>query len=581
MGLIDDAREGLARFTDGAALALRGDPDVTREQMQKAMVQSGLAQPTEETPRGLFHDPYSVQDWGGWRERPSVLTYETLRQMSVKNTVVAAVIQTRVNQVAAFCRPQQGKYDRGYKVILRDRRDTKRQMSPEEERQAVEIERMIETTGFLMPDERASDRDSFVAFIKKSVRDILIYDQWVWEKIRDRRGLISRFICLPSHTIRPAVNDFEHMSPEERRSRVSHVQVYEDTVIAEYSPDDIAWCIMNPRSDIRVNSFGFSPVEQLSNVITSWLFGFEYNTRFFTQGSAIKGLINIKGAIPDRQLKSFRRMWYSMVGGGVQNAWKTPILNAEDLQWVSMHSTNREMEYGDWMDFLTKITTGIFSMSPEEINFQYGNTGQTSTLSQPDNEKTIIESKDKGLRPLMEFIQDSLNQHLIWEINPDFEFAFTGLDAKSEDKEREANTVEVKHFRTVDEIRALSDLDPLPDKKGEVILDPTWLQNAQSQEGGEGVEGGGPLDDIGGDDDEDDDGDDGDDGSDASMSDTGEDHEEGEAEVPGEEPGDGEEDLGKAFQLFAESADHLKKATVHHSVKGDVQTYKIDLGDEP
>lgn len=506
MGILDT----LAKAAGDAVNAYReasGDTadsdEIGPDQMADLMRRAGLAEPTEEKPRALFHDPYSVMDWGGWREKPNALTYDTLRAMSQKNTAISAIIQTRVNQVAAFGKPQQGRYDRGFRVVLRDRRDLKRSMSRQEAMQAALIERMLETTGILLPDERPSDRDSFRQFLKKAVRDILIYDQWCWEKIRDRRGQISRFIALPSETIRPAVADIEHIDPAQMHNRVSHVQVYEDTVIAEFSPDDLAWCVMNPRSDLRVNSFGYSPVEMITNLITAWLFGFEYNQRFFTNGANVKGVLNIKGAIPDRQLKAFRRLWYSMVSG-VNNAWRTPILNSEDIQWVSMHANNREMEFAAWMDWLTKLTCAVFGMDPIEINFIFGNTGQTSGLNQSrPNEDEVTASKDKGLTPLMEFIEDELNKHIVWEINPDFEFKFTGLNAKEEKAERDGRIQEVQNYKRVNEIRAELDMEPI--EGGDIILNPVFAQAAgQGQQGQDGApeeEAKGPLDELAGDED--------------------------------------------------------------------------------
>lgn len=560
MGLMDDARDFLSKALQTAGKAMESDEDISFEQMQLALQETGLAEATEEKPRALFHDPYSVMDWGGWRERPSVLTYDTLRQMAQKNTVVAACIQVRVNQVAQFARPQQGRYDKGYKIVLRDRRDKRRSMSKIEAAMAAEIERSMETTGVLLPDEKPSDRDSFKDFLKKGVRDIIIYDQWCWEKVRDRVGRPSRFIALPSETIRPAIADIEHSDAAEMRNRVSHVQIYEDTVIAEFSPDDMAWCVMNPRSDIRTNGFGFSPLEQLTNVITSWLYGLDYNTRFFTQGSAVKGILNVKGAIPDKQLKAFRRMWYAMVTG-VSNAWRTPILNSDDIQWVNMHSTNREMEFSQWMDWLTKLTTAVLGMDPMEINFIFGNSGVTSGLNQSrPNAQEVMESKDKGLRPLMEHISDSFNQHWIWEINPDFELQFVGLDAKAEDVERQAHTVEVTNFKTVNQVLIERDEEPMG-PKGDVILNPVWLQWAQALDQGAGEEGplggSGPLGELG----EDDDGED-------------------EADLGGEDDPDMPDDFDKSLSLLNEtlaSTDRLQKAYVKRTVKGDRQIIDITL----
>jgi Phage portal protein len=483
MALLDDIGKSIGRVRQWAT---GSNEDVPFEEMQKALVQTGMAEPTTETPRSLFHDPYSVLDWGGWRQRPSAMTYETLRQMSVQNTVISAIIQTRTNQVAQFCRPQQGTYDKGYRVILRDRRDNKRKMTRAEQKLASELEQMLETTGLLLPDERASDRDSFRHFMKKATRDTLVYDQLCIELIRDRKKRVSRFICLPAETIRPAVADIEHLTPEQARERVAYVQVFDSTIIAEYGIDDLVWAVMNPRSDLRANGFGFAPAEMLIQCVTAWLYGFQHNSAFFTNGAAIKGILNIKGTVPDRQLRAFRRMWYSMVAGAA-NAWKTPILNSEDIQWVSMHANNRDMEFNAWMDWLTKLTCSVFGIDPVEINFIFSSGGKNGSMfDHRPNEREVIESKDRGLVPLMDFYTDTINRHVIWELAPELEFSFTGLDAKSETKERERAKAEVSTTRTINEIRAERDDEPLAD--GDIILNPVYLQYLQGKQQGAGGE---------------------------------------------------------------------------------------------
>lgn len=503
MGLMDDARAGILRWISDS------EDDVTPEDMSVALAKSGYrsaALPTQEMPRSMFHDPYSVLDWGGWRERPSSLTYEALRQMSIQATPIAAILTLRTNQISQFCRPQQSDYDKGYRVILRDRRGN-RAMSKAELKMASEIERMLETTGYLLPGERPTSRDSFRTFAKKSVRDILTFDQWCYEKQRDRFGKVSRFVALDGASIRPAVADVEHMSPEQHLERVTSVQIFENTVVAEYTSEDIAWNVMNPRTDLRVNGFGFSPIEQIVQLVTAWLFGFQYNQKFFTQGSAIKGLINLKGAIPDKQMRAFRRMWYSMVSG-VGNAWRTPILNAEDVQWMSMHSSNREMEFSAWMDWLTKLICAVYGTDPTEINFQFGNTGQSSAMGDQGQEEKVVESKDRGLRPLVDHMTDSINSHIVWDLCPDFEFSFVGLDAQAESSERQARIDESSAYKTIDEVRAEVDLPPLPEGKGIMIRDPNWVSfnKPEGEEGGdaEGMPGSDAEQDIFGDDADDD-----------------------------------------------------------------------------
>lgn len=200
-----------------------------------------------------------------------------------------------------------------------------------------------------------------------------------------------------------------------------------------------------------------------------------------SQGSSAKGILNFKGKLPGNQLEQFRRHWYMMLSG-VENAWRTPITNAEDLQWISMQANNRDMEYNAWMDFLLKVVCSFYSMDPSEINFKYGNVGQKSGLSEDSNAEKISESRERGLRPLLKHFADQFNRNLIWPTNESFEFEFVGLDSMTRDKAADLTTKQVKSIRTVDELRAEDDLDPLPDGKGEVILDNVWMQFAQQKD---------------------------------------------------------------------------------------------------
>jgi hypothetical protein len=251
-------------------------------------------------------------------------------------------------------------------------------------------------------------------------------------------------------------------------------------IVAEYSQEELCFGVRNPRTDMNLHGYGVSELEMMMKVMTALLWGWEYNQRAFSQGSTHKGILNFKGNIPEKQLRAFRRHWYMMLSG-VENAWRTPITNAEELQWVSMHQSNRDMEYNAWMDFLIKIACACFTMDPVEVNFKYGNVGQQTGLQEASNSEKITESKERGLRPLLRFIAGCINKHIIWPMNEDFEFEFVGLDAKTQEDVADLNTKRVKTYRTVDELRAEEDLPPLPDGKGEIILDPTWLQHASMQ----------------------------------------------------------------------------------------------------
>lgn len=433
---------------------------------------SQLSQVTAEDPRGLLYDPFTALDQMGFRERPSAITFRTLADMARRVPPFTAYLQTRINQMSAFCEPQPDEHSVGFKFVLKDKRTD---LSKRLQGKADELTRWMVACG---EPELKIKRDKFVGWMRKFVRDSLVYDQGTSEIIPMRgsdRPAYLRVLDASSIRIADTLDEIDY-----RDESIQYVQVYDNTVIAEFREDDLLFGVRNPYSDMRWSGYGMPELEMLVTIVTALLWGIDYNAKFFSQGSVAKGLINFKGAVPEKELISFRRQWYSMVTG-VQNAWRTPIVNSDDVQWVNMQSSNRDMEFASWIDWLLKVTCAVCQIAPEEIGFQFGNGGQASSMSEGSQGEKLAASKDKGLVPLAKFIAEGLNDKVVSRLDDRFKLEFAGLNAKTADQLIELQTKEVKSVKTVDEIRKERGADPLPDGLGEVILDTTWFQFAQAK----------------------------------------------------------------------------------------------------
>jgi len=426
-------------------------------------------------PKSLFWDPFSVIDALGYKDKPSGVTYSTLNTMLWRMPIIHSIVVTRINQITNFALPQETKFLPGYRVSLRDK---KAEATPASEKKSRELEQWLMTTG---KTEFPEGRDDFNTFLRKVLRDSLTYDQLCFEVVPDRAGKPAEFYAVDASTIRIA-DTTKLRFDEKEQDAVRYVQIYDGLVVAEYTQAEMCFGVRNPTSDIRNQNYGQSEIEMLISTVTSLLWAWDYNQKFFSQGTTAKGLINIKGAIPDKQMRAFRRFWYSQVGGGVENAFKQPILNADDLQWISMQQTNKEMEFNAWFDFLIKIATAIFGMDSMEINFRYGDSGGQSVFESA-NQSKLSASKDKGLKPLLQFLSGKINTHLIQRIDPDFVFEFVGLEVQTPAELADLQTKQIKTYKTVNEIRAEEDMPALPPEEGDVILDPVWaqLKGAQQQ----------------------------------------------------------------------------------------------------
>lgn len=426
-------------------------------------------------PKALMHDPFQMVEILGWKERPTGLAYLMIDQMIRRTHVIQAMILTRVNQVARHCRVQQDRYGIGFRI---QHRDKKKNLSRAARRMAESLQDAImrTTTG-----DPGVARDDFEAFTRKVMRDSMSFDQGCWEIVKSRRGKPHSWTAVDAKTIR-LVDTAERFLDRKSNSAIRTVQILDDQVINEWAADEMAFMIRNPLSSIQAQGYGTSEVEMLIHVITAILWAFQYNQKFFSQGATPKGLINFKGQVPGRQLAAFRRFFYQMLAG-VENAWRTPVLNAEQgVEWISMHSTNRDMEYSAWMDFLIKLSAAMLQMDPTEIGFKYGQEGGERSMFESSNEQKVTQSKDKGLKPILIRYQNTLNQMIVQPIDPDFEMSFMGLDSLTPKEQADLDKVRGETFLTVDEIRREEGKRPLPDGEGAVILNATWMQYKQAKD---------------------------------------------------------------------------------------------------
>lgn len=450
-------------------------------------------------------DPLDFNMNFGYKDKPFSLSYNTLRRMS-KTPIINAIIKTRKNQIADFAEPQADRYSTGF--IIRKKRqlgEPERDNTPEEWARIEEIQTILMNCGV----NDSWNNDDFETFIRKIVDDSLTYDQMTFEVVRDRRGGLYEFFATDAASYRLADSyDDDEYKGEEREMIDGHypsfVQIYQGNIKADFYPWELCFGIRNPSTALHTIGYGISELEELTTTVTAMLWADEYNKRFFSQGSAPKGLLRVKGNVNEKQLQAFRQEWLSMISG-VQQSWKTPIVDA-DIDWIDLQKSNRDMEYNAWTEYLIKLSCAIYAIDPNEIGFNISTTPGTKSLFESNNEGQLKHSKDKGLYPLLKFIQRKINKYIVSQIDPNYEFHFVGLNGLTIQEELELEIKKLSNFQTVNEIRKKFALDPV--EHGDIILNPTYAQQvmmAQNQMGGGdemGMEGmfGGEGDEEGGDD---------------------------------------------------------------------------------
>ena len=455
--------------------------------------------------KSIIEDPLAMVQSLGFKDKPFSLSFDTLKKMSIRNSVISSILFTRINQVSTFSQPARFTMDGvGYKIGLRD---PKKQPNDDQKAVILALESFLENCGF----DYDPGRDNFDAFLRKIVRDSLTYDQLTFEVIPDRLNRPAEIYAVDASTIRSAsveLDDGEEYITNTNSSRNKWVQVINGQAITQFTSSELAFAVRNPRTDINMQPYGFAELEVLIHQITAHLWAEEYNSRYFSQGGTTKGILNLKGQnISPEQLNAFRRQWTAQLSG-LTGAWKTPVVSVDGLEYINVSQSNREMEYEMWMNYLINICSAVFQIDPAEINFpnRGGSAGGGGGgLGEGGIEDRLKSSKDKGLRPLLRFIESVINRYIIRRFSPEYCFNFVGLDKESEEQKLIVTDKEVRSHKTINEVRKGKDLDPIPN--GDVILDPTYInyvmqkEQADQMAQAQGADGGAqaPTDDQGGD----------------------------------------------------------------------------------
>lgn len=439
---IEEELEDLAKDANPDALDLK--PDTTSEDDKPEIGR-----------KAVITDPFFTQQSQQtmYKYKVSRISNKTLKDVSLRDWLVSSIIQNRVDTLIRFSRPQTKKFDMGFRVVKRDESEE----YTEEERSEIEnIQAFIYNCGRLKgtPDD---DKMLFGEFIKLIVRDALTFGHIAVEKIKTRRGAVHRFRPLPAETtyhinkdmskqqVREYVNSVknqyqpksdndpatDYQVNEEDLDYYKYVQVsYDSRPLAVFGDEDMVFKLFNPQNFCDANGYAYSPLEMSVINVTHHMNTEHYNSNFFTHGQAAKGVLHLKGTVTQSQLTAFRRQFYNLINGS-QNAWRTPIIaGLDDVQWVPMAGGSKEMEYMEYNSHLMRSICSQFQIDPVELGLDHLIGGGRSVSGQEGNVQKVEFSRERGLYPILMFLEDFVNRDMLPAIDPEYskkyKFQFEG-----------------------------------------------------------------------------------------------------------------------------------------------------------
>ena len=432
--------------------------------------------------KSFLLDPLNANDAGGYRSRPFLdVSFGTLRAMAKQTGLISAIITTRKEQVASYSGYSTENIKPGWRIEKNiddyfgdseEYAEAKR-LSRQDKEEVRNIISFIENCGL---KKRLYHGDDFDSFLRKFVDDSLTLDQSCFEVVPSQFCKPYEFFCVDGATIRFASPQLEVESDKLRGYYPFAVQLYQNTVYTSYYPWELCMGIRNPTTNILYNGYGISELELLVKVVTYILFSESYTGKFFSQGSNPKGIFIAKSNLSEDKIQEFRQTWTSQISG-LTGAHKIPILSGGEMEWVDMQKSNTDMEFSNWLDYLARLTCAIFKIDPKELGYNLNSEGNV-TYDSSVQEK-IIYSKEKGLVPLLRFIEKQINKYVVYPLsNFKYRFKFTGVDNSDNLIENlDLDKVE-KGVMTFGEYRAKHGL-PTQIEEDDFLLNSNWIQYKQ------------------------------------------------------------------------------------------------------
>jgi hypothetical protein len=450
--------------------------------------------------KAFTDDPYFdlIGSQVNYKFKLTRISNKTLKEVSVRDWLISAIIQCRVDTLLTFSRPEHRRFEKGFRII---KRDAESHYTDEEKEEIANIEDFVYHCG-RKEGTPADDKRLFGEFLKCTARDALTFGHVAIEKVKTRAGGLHRFRPLPAESIylinkalskeqvnSNAMKSYQLTKPksnndpkadqvvnEVENDYIKYVQVsYDNRPLATFGDEDCIFRLFNPQNFADSMGYCYSPLELAIINITNHLNVENYNANFFTHGYAARGVLHLKGTVTQAQLANFRRTFYNSITGH-QNAWRTPIVaGLDEVQWVPMSANAKEMEYLNYNNHLMRILCAQFQIDPVELGLDYLiSANGRAPMQQASNEYKIIYSRERGLVPLLMFVEDIMNNDVLHALDPTiaakYKFVFTGMTDETPQTEIAQMQAEMAVWKTMNDLLQQAQKDKIEEKVADLPL---------------------------------------------------------------------------------------------------------------
>jgi len=391
-------------------------------------------------------------DRSRWLEK-TTSTFDFCKSFVAAVDVVKAIILTRQRQIAAFLRPERDQGPLGFRF----RRADEEKLTDRDKLGVRRVEKFLLNSGDVSTrkERERLRRATLPEFAAKFLWDTLSSDACPIELTYTNSGRLSGYHNIDYSTIRLCT---EH--GYEGADEVRAVQVIDGVPYVVYGYDHILYPVRNPRSDLYAGGYGYGEPEMIIRAATAYLNAVTYNAAGLDRNAIPRGILTLFGKYGPRDLNNFKRQFRAMLTGAA-NRWTIPVMASNNKEaghvYTPIDQNFDEMFFARWMIFLISIVCAIYGIDPNEVHFDSFST-RASSLSGKDTQEKLAMSRDKGLVPLLAFVERAFNE-IVALVDPRYLFEFVGLHEENEQQKFQR----IQLSSSWNELRAIDGREPSDD----------------------------------------------------------------------------------------------------------------------
>lgn len=312
------------------------------------------------------------------------------------------------------------------------------------------------------------NKESFGNLLRKLVEDILELDAGVWIKVFNKGGEFQQLFSYDGGTFlkNPDIHGYlgnraefvmpsqqfldqdNLMSKNNENSMVNEqvVKMYDQIFKSQaayfqygwtagsmpvpFGNREVVYMMRNPRSD---NIYGTAPLEVLSEIVLTLVYGSTYNLDFYVNNNMPDGIIQLLGA-NEQQIRSFRSRFEAEFKdtdafNNYRRKFHTYPITSKEAKFTQFQLSSEQMQILEQQKWFVKIVWACFGINASELGFTEDSNKATEVVQSDIGKKKLI-------GPMLKLIEYHINNDIMPEFEaPMFEFKFDDYDI-AEDKAR-------------------------------------------------------------------------------------------------------------------------------------------------